>query len=61
MFFWLYIESWCGAVVKSLCTFFIYTNNLNEFGTIFAVTLNRIIKPQRLWHLLKHHRLLLKI
>ena len=49
MFFWLYIESWCGAVVKSLCTFFIYTNNLNEFGTIIAITLSRTIKPQRLW------------
>lgn len=38
MFFWLYIESWCGAVVKFLCTFFIYTNNLNEFGIEIAIT-----------------------
>ena len=29
--------------------FCLFTNNLNKFGTIFAITLNRIIKPQQIW------------
>ena len=49
LFYNLFILIICRVVVKSLCIFCLFTNNLNEFGTIFALTLNRIIKPQQLW------------
>ena len=29
--------------------FRLFTDNLNEFGTILALILNRVIKPQQLW------------
>lgn len=33
----------------SLHFFGLFTDNLNKFGTILVLTLNRIIKPQQLW------------
>ena len=40
------MQSGCEIPLHFFCLF---TDNLNKFGTILAVTLNRIIKPQQIW------------